>query len=135
MLGKLSIAWLFIKKYWSIFLAVAIFLGAIVLRISAQARVDELNKQLEEIEKRHREDLEKINTAHNVETTEREKHIADLEATLKAIELRYAEEKKYLDESKRREVIELVQKYGDDTEELARRLSEATGIPISLETK
>lgn len=130
MLLALQTLALYAKKYWVIGVAVIACVVMIVVKLQAQSQVEKLLKDLADNDKRHAEDLKKINDAHQVEISEREQHLKDLEQRLSDIEKQYNDAKLVLDDAKRAEVKSLIEKYSDDPNELARLLSEATGIPI-----
>jgi anion-transporting ArsA/GET3 family ATPase len=128
----LTIFWSYIKKYWQIALALAIFIiGSIVFK----TRSDSLVEMLEAAQKRHDDELDAIKKAHEKELAEKEAALKKMQETLAAIELSYQEAQKELDDKKRKEIQQIIKETQDDPDELARRLQESTGFKIDVTSK
>lgn len=126
----IRIAWSWLKQYWQIGLIVAGVCLVIILKMQAAAQVERAMNEIAAAEERHRKELTKIGEAHDFQVREREANLRALEQKLSDIEKMYDEEKKNLDNAKRVEIKKIVEAHHDDPAELAKQLSEATGIPI-----
>ena len=126
----LSLTWEWLKKYWQVGLVVAAVSLVIIFKMQAAAQVERAMKEIEAVEERHKKELTKINDAHDVQVKEREANLKALEMKLADIEKVYDEARKKLDDAKRIEIKKIVEEHHDDPAELAKQLSEATGIPI-----
>ncbi len=129
-MSSLLSAWAWAKKYWQIGLIVAAVGLVIMFKMQAAAQVERAMKEIEAVEDRHKKELIKINDAHDAQIKEREANLKALEQKLADIEKVYDEAKKKLDDAKRVEIKKIVEEHYDDPVELAKQLSEATGIPI-----
>ena len=116
--------WAWCKKYWQIFLGAAI---PIVLMIIFQKRV-ELSKVLDRINDDYKKEIDVIENQHAVEIEKREKAQQLYLDTVRKIEEQYKKSASELDANKKKRIKELVEKYQNDPEGLADKISELTGI-------
>jgi hypothetical protein len=124
-------AWLWIKKHWKIF---ALILGAVVGFVLFRGKNISFSEDFNKIKDNHAEELRKIDEARAEERRLAAENAARLESTLKTIEDEYSKKKQELDGKKKQEITRIVKESGDDPDELARRLSEATGFQVILPT-
>lgn len=127
-----QIIWAYTKKYWGIAVAVVVFVVFVIVKLRAADQIQKLLEQLAENDRLHKEELAKIQASHDAEIIEHAEHLKQLEVTLKDVEAQYVAAKSQLDVDKKAEIKKLVDQYFDDPDELAKRLSEATGIPIAI---
>lgn len=125
----LATVWAYVKKYWSLALLVV---GGIAAFFVFRQREISFADEYKKIKDAHDEELKRIQDARAEEKRQHEENQRKLEATLAAVQQQYAEAKKDLDAKKKAQIEELVKKYKDDPDELAKRLSEATGFTIIL---
>jgi len=128
-MNKLKVFLAYLKKYWLV--AVAI-IGFIVFELLMQRRSDGLAKTLEEIEKRHDEEIKAIKGAHDVEEQQHEKNVQQLQNRLAEIERQYNVAEQKLDDKKREEIKQILSDTDGNPDELAKKLSEATGFAVVL---
>lgn len=127
----LSTAWTYVKKYWGIAVLVVGSIAAFFLfRQQGESFADNLKK----IQDLHADELKKIQDARAEEARQHEVNVKKLQETLDAVQKHYDEAKEQLDSKKKREIEEIVKQHGDDPDELAKKLSEATGFTIILPT-
>lgn len=127
----LTIIWSFIKKYWELFLLVA---GALAAMFLLQRQKESFLDDVKRIQDAHDEEVKKINAARDEERRQRIENEKRLSAALTAIQAQYDAAKMELDSKKKKEVEQLVKDFGDNPEELAKKLSQATGFVIILPT-
>lgn len=124
--------WSYVKKYCGILVAVAAFVVLLVFKMESTAQVNKLLNDLAENDKKHREELQQIQAAHDAEDADHEAHLKQLQDTLDEVERQYTAAKQQLDDSKRAEIKQIIEEYNDNPDELAKRLSDATGIQIDV---
>jgi predicted outer membrane protein len=128
-LTALKKAWVFVKTYWKYI--VLVFLVIALVIFGARQKID-LAAKLREIQDAHDEELKQIEAARIEERRKNEENVKRLQAALEAVQQKYDEQRKQLDAKKKTEVETIVKKYGDNPEELAKKLSEVTGFQIIL---
>jgi septal ring factor EnvC (AmiA/AmiB activator) len=121
--------WLYIKKYWAY---VALILGIIAAIVFFRKEQLDFADELKKIQEAHDEELRKIEEAREQERREHEANLKRLQETLAEVQKHYDDAKKDLDDKKKKEIADLVKQYGNDPDELAKKLSEATGFTIVL---
>lgn len=125
----LATVWAYVKKYWSLALLVV---GAVAAFFVFRQREISFADEYKKIKDAHDEELKKIQEARAEEQRQHEENRRKLEATLAAVQQQYDDAKKDLDAKKKAQIEELVKKYKDDPDELAKQLSAATGFVIIL---
>jgi hypothetical protein len=130
---QFQIAWSYIKKYWGFAVIVVSAILLIIFKLEADSQLRRLQQELSDNEKRHQQELDDIRKAHDVENQEHDAHIKQLEDTLKQVEKQYEDAKSHLDDEKRAEIKQIIEEYSNDPNELAKKLSDATGIPIVIQ--
>lgn len=128
-LSSLRAAWLWFRQYWQIIAVVVAFVAGYLLFRRQNA---DLTKQLDEIRKQYMREINDLQSAHDAEIRKREENERRLEQRLSDIQRQYDEAKRKLDDEKKKQVVEILEKYGDDPDELARRLSETTGFTVII---
>jgi len=119
--------WLYLKKYWQpVLLAIAGIMGFFLFRRNTQNWTD----RIKELQDQHDTELKKIDDARAEEDAAHKKDIKDLQVTLDSVQKQYDDAKKVLDENKKAEITEIIKKYQDDPDGLAKELSDATGFPV-----
>ncbi len=129
----LAIIWAWIKKHWRLLLVgvgtVFSVLGGLFLFKRQSSNVGD---QIKAINDAHAEELKKINDARLEEQAQHAANEKRLNDTLVAVQAQYDAAQKDLDVKKKAEVTDLVKKYGDKPDELAKRLAEATGFVVIM---
>lgn len=122
-------SWLFIKTNWRY---AAVVLGALVAYLLLNKQKSSLLDQLQEIRASYESQISKIEAARREEREKNAQELKILKKRLEDVQKQYDDAKKDLDDKKRAEIEELIKKYSDNPEELAKKLSEATGFKIIL---
>lgn len=126
---SLATAWTYVKKYWSL---LTVIIAAIVAIVFFRKQGTDLADNIKKIQGIHDEELRKIQEARTLERRQHEENQQKLKLTLDAVQKNYADAKKDLDDKKQAQIEELVKKYKNDPDELAKKLSEVTGFVIIM---
>jgi divalent metal cation (Fe/Co/Zn/Cd) transporter len=121
--------WAFVKKYWQVLLLI---LGVVISVIVFKKADDSFIDKLKKIQDAHDKEIKKIEEARVQEKREHEANLKKLQDTLGVIQKQYDNAKKDLDASKKKEIENIVKKYQNDPNALAKRLSDATGFAVVL---
>lgn len=121
-------AWQLLKVYWKI--PVTIITTIIIWRFLNPESVD-LSGILENNRKKHQEELSSIRSSYQKQLDISRENNEKLKKILDEIEKKYNEKQEKLEESKKRIIAKLIKKYKDNPQELAKKLSEATGLTIT----
>lgn len=119
----------YVKKYWKY--AVAIIISLIAIFLFRKKSFD-FSKQLKMISDNHEEELRKIAVAREEERILREQNEERLQTALLEVTQQYEKAKKDLDTKKKKEIEDIVKRYSNNPEQLAKKLSETTGFTIIL---
>jgi len=122
-------SWTFLRQYGAYILA---FAGGLVGFLLLRGDRNSLLKQLQDIREAHEIELAKINAAREEERKRNKEALEKLQKTLSDIQRQYDEAKIELDKKKKKEIEDLVARYGDDPNVLAEKLSVATGFKVIL---
>jgi len=117
--------WLWTKTYWYIPAVVAYTL--VLLFFFRRTSVTAV-KILETTIGSYKKQLEVLNKTHQDEIGRREEILADYHRVVSELENKYAEEEKKISESKKKSIKKIVEKYHNDTDGLAKEISEKFGI-------
>tara|TARA_R110000765_G_scaffold333034_1_gene423640 strand:- start:813 stop:1232 length:420 start_codon:yes stop_codon:yes gene_type:complete len=120
-------AWLWCKHNWKV---VALFVYTLVLYLFFSKNARNAKTILDEARNAHKAEVELLKNSHSLEIQKRNENLKKYNDTLKAIEVKYAEENKKLSLLKKRRVKEIVDKHGDDPQKLAELVSDTFGIQI-----
>ena len=120
---------LFLKKNWRYF-AIAIF-TILVLLFLQKDRIS-LTQQLQSTRTAYEERINQIENARKEERRQNDEALSQLKKKLADVQKQYDDAKVELEKKKKEEIKDLVEKYADDPEELAKKLSEVTGFKIIL---
>lgn len=126
-LQGLKVAWAFVKKYAWVFFAVAAGILAIVV---FRRNPSDLADQINEINKRHEEEIRRIREAEENRLREREDNQRRLEETMRQLDDRYKKAIGDLDAQKRTEVDRILREHGNDPDALAKELAEVLGLQV-----
>lgn len=118
---------LILKKNWQILLLVFGFVFSIFL---FRRRDQNFVERLEKIQDDHKKEIQKINEIREKERRQHEENESRLKETLALIQSKYDLSKKELDDKKKKQIQEIVEKHGSDPDELAAQLSNVTGFKI-----
>lgn len=119
----------FLKKNWRYF-AIAIF-TILVLLFLQKDRIS-LTQQLQSTRTAYEERINQIENARKEERRQNDEALSQLKKKLVDVQKQYDDAKVELEKKKKEEIKDLVEKYADDPEELAKKLSEVTGFKIIL---
>ena len=125
----LRIIFVFMKKYWWVFLAIA---GFIIYKLVFKQPTGDIAEVLAEIQKKHEEELKAIKEADERRMKAYEENSRKLQERLTEIERQYAAAQQELDDKKRKELTKILEESHNDPDELAQRLADATGFRIIL---
>lgn len=123
----LKVAWAFVKKYaWIFFAILAGILGLLLFRRTPSDIAD----QIDAINKRHEEEIKKIQDADNQHAKDLEENQKRLEDALKRLDQQYRDAIAQLDDEKRAEVDRILREHGNDPDALAKELADALGLQV-----
>ena len=117
-------AWVWLKHNWKVPL---IILYTLVLWLLFR-RKDAAFLVLEERNKSYQKQIEVINQNHKEELEKRNRVIEKYNDLVSQLEDQYAADNKELDEAKKKEIKDIVEKHHDDPDALARMLAEKYGL-------
>lgn len=117
----------FLKKNWQY---IAIFFAGIATTLWYKRRPPEDDVPV--VRDAHDKQLDAINDIRKDERTKTDEASEKLEKDLAVVERQYEEHKKDLDEKKKEEIKNILEKHQDDPVALAKRLSEVTGFKVIM---
>jgi len=117
-------AWVWFKHNWYV---PAIIIYTLILWFFFRKK-DAAYNVLETRNNSYKIQIDAINKSHQEEIEKRNKIIEKYNVIITKIEEKYSEDKKDLDKEKKKEVQEMVEKYHDDPEALARLIAEKYGF-------
>lgn len=121
----ISKAWVFIKNYWHIpFVITVILISWLMFRTNNDKMVEILKNSIQSYEK----EIDILKNSHKKEVEARDELLGQYNDVIDELEKQFENKKEVLDENKRKEVKELVEKYKNDNEALAKELSEKFGV-------
>ncbi len=122
--------WEWCKKYWKFIVGALIPVG-LWLVTKLFSRKEASDEVLENTIDAHREEVNVIETSHEIETAgvqaANEKH----DRTVAQIKSEHEAAQIQLDSEKEARIDEIVKEHGDDPEEITRRISALTGIRVA----
>ena len=113
-------AWTWLKYNWK---APLIIIYTIVLWVIFR-RGDEAKKVLKTRVESYKSQIDAINAAHAEEIKKRDQILEQYISIIEELEKEYAEDRKELDNKKKKEVKKIVEKYYNKPDELARELAD-----------
>lgn len=126
-------AWEFTKKYaWALFAALSALFAWLLLRKNPS--LDD-SSVIEQAEKRHVEELEKVKRANEEYVKNLAKNDAELREKLSNIDESYAKQIDDLDAKKKEEAAKIVVNFADDPEALAKALADVFGFSVNVSKK
>jgi hydroxylamine reductase (hybrid-cluster protein) len=129
MLIALKTFWAYVKKYWHYFVLI---IFAVISYFFLRRKNFDFAKQLEKIQDLHEEEVRKILVAKEEERILRIQNEEKLKIALESVTQQYEKSKKELDEKKKKEIEDIVKRYQNNPEALAKKLSETAGFTIIL---
>lgn len=117
----------FLKKYWQY---IAIFFAGIASVLWFKRRSPEDDVPV--VRDAHDKQLDAINDVRKDERAKIDEATEKLEKDLAIVQRQYDEHKKELNEKKKEEIKNILEKHQDDPVALAKRLSEATGFKVIM---
>lgn len=125
--------WSFTSKNWR---SITVALALVVLTFAAWKTYSSVNanfsSQLAAYQRASDEEMLKVIAAQREERAQHEANIKQLQDTLTAVQQQYDEAKLALEAKKKAAVTQIVTKYADDPEGLAKKLSEVTGFKVVM---
>lgn len=121
--------WTYVKKYWQIIILVA---GIIVGTIMFTRQDKSYAERLKELQDSHDREILDIATARAEEQRQHAENEKKLQDALKTVQAHYDDEKREFDAKKKEEIEDIVKRFSNDPNELAKQLSAATGFRIVL---
>jgi len=117
-------SWVWLKHNWYV---PAVIIYTLVLWLLFR-RKDAAFKVLETRNKSYKDQIDVINKSHEEELEKRNKVIEKYNDLITKIEEKYSADRQELDNKKRKEVKDLVEKYHDDPDALAKLIAEKYGL-------
>jgi ribosomal protein S1 len=122
--------WLFIKKYWSLFLFAVLFVASSVLFASKQKQIQNLLKMLQDQTQQHNRDLLELQRIRDEEIKQRQEVQQQYEEVIAKINREHAEALVNLNRQKENEMKKLIEEFQDDPDRMAAEVNRLLGIPI-----
>lgn len=130
--------WDLLKKHWQ---PILVGIAAIIIVLQVRSffvkrendllrRESALLTKLEDLDKEHKIQIEKIKKAYEDEQKRREENIKRLEEALKNSKEKYCTLVKDLEEKKKKNISSLVKDYKEDPQGLAEKVKKITGFEI-----
>ena len=126
----LKVIWLFIKKYWSLFLFGVLLLVSIIFFAKKQQQVQNLLKMLQDASTQHHNDLAELQRIHEEEIKQREELQRQYDEQITRINKEHAEAIANLNREKEQQIKELIKQFQDDPDKMADEINSLLGIPI-----
>ena len=120
--------WVWCKKYWQIFLGLAI---PIILMLVFRKKGD-LSAVVDRVHEDYQKEIDIINRAHDQEIAAREEALRRYHDRLSEIEKKYAESNEAFTSKRRKEVERLLKNSESDADEITKRLAEITGFTLEV---
>lgn len=124
--AALQRAWAWCKKYWQLLVGLAI--PAVVWALTRDR--SNVAQVVERVNTSHKEEVDAIDRSHQVEQELVQQAQQRYEEKVTEIEAEHEAEQIELDETKRRRIRQIVKRYGNKPDEITRRISALTGIPV-----
>ena len=121
--------WTWLKHYWH---APAIVLYTLFLWVILRRR-NEAEALLEIRSRSYKDQIDAINLAHKEEIQKRDEILKKYSETITRLEEEFAKDNKELDEKKKKSVKEIVEKYYDNPDALAKMIGKRFGFKYSEE--
>lgn len=128
--AALLVFWAYVKKYWYVGVAILGTIMAAVFFVERQP--GDHAKKMDEIDKAHDLEIQQIQSARTDESQQNQANAVKLQQTLTQVQQQYQTQNKALDDEKKNEIALLIQKHGDNEDEMLKQLSEAAGFPVVL---
>jgi predicted nuclease with TOPRIM domain len=119
----------FFKANWKYF---GLTIVTILVMLFLQKEKISLTQQLQSTRSAYEERINQIEIARKEERRQNDEALLQLKKKLADVQKQYDDAKVELEKKKKEEIKDLVEKYADDPEELAKKLSEVTGFKIIL---
>jgi len=119
-------AWSWCKKYWQLLVGLAV---PVVIWIITRDRSN-VSEVVDRVNEGHKAEVDAIDRSHEVEQELVQQAQQRYEERVGEIEAEHEAEQIELDQTKRRRIRQIVKRYGDKPDEITRRISALTGIPV-----
>lgn len=120
---------LFMKKNWSYLL---LSLGSLLAFLFVKKQRSDFEDEKDKLRSDFEKEREREDAARKKERAAYDAALAKLERDLAEIQRQYDEQKRELDEKKKAEIKDILEKYQDDPDALAQKLSSVTGFKVVL---
>jgi uncharacterized protein HemX len=130
--------WVWMKKHWKIFLVVLEAIIGVVLFIFLQKKNNNVfADKLEEINTNHKDEIDKINNAREVERQQYKQNEEELQKQLAEIKAHYTQQVNTLDTKTSKIIDDTSKKYANDPQALSVELAKKLGVELYVlkETK
>lgn len=129
-LKALAVFWSYVKKYaWIFFAAVAFVFGYMLFK---RSNVVDLADQIENIRRRHEEELSAIRAANEEQTRQRIENEKKLQQALSLLDESYKAKLRDIDTEKRKEIDKILVESGDNPQELAELLAKKLDLQVKM---
>jgi uncharacterized membrane protein (DUF106 family) len=119
----------FVGQNWKYLVLVTVVVQSYFL-FSYHRQTIDTTRRIDEIQQIHQREMEEIQKARDEETKKKLENERVLNERLAVIQGQYETLRKEFDETRTAKVKEIVKKYGDDPEALAKKMSETLGFEI-----
>jgi hydroxylamine reductase (hybrid-cluster protein) len=124
------VLWSYVKKYaWIAFAILAFVFGYMLFKRSS---VTDLAEQLDNIRRRHEEELSAIRAANEEQTRQRIENEKKLQQALSLLDESYKAKLRDIDSDKRKEIENILRESGDDPQELAELLAKKLDLQVKM---
>ena len=128
-LQALSVLWSYVRRYaWIAFAILSFTLAYILFKRPASA---DLAKQLEDIQRLHDEELQRIKDADASKLQQEQENQRKLEEALAFLDEQHRQALAKLDAEQKATIDEIVSKSGDDPSALAEQLAKQLGLSVA----
>lgn len=126
----LQIAWVWIKRWWSVFAFGVVSVAALVLLSNRSNMINDLIKRQEETSIKHRQEISELQRIRDEEIRKREQVEARYRETMTRIDAEHRSAVERLTKDKQVEVKRIIEETLDDPDAMASRINGFFGIPI-----
>lgn len=118
--------WAYCKKYWQILFGAAI---PLIIWLVSRNR-ERLDAVVDNANQAHRTDIATIDQSHQIEQAAVAQAQTNYQNTVSQIEQEHVEAQIQLDVKKKKRIRQIVRQYGDNPEEITRRIAALTGLRV-----
>ena len=125
--NMLTSVWDFIKQHWQAILLVMVVIGGYAWIRHQQAG---FTQALQQVNAAHQVELDSILKAKSIEDTQHAQELQQLQQSLATIQTQYDLAQKQLQQNQKTEQQDIVKKYGNDADGLAKLMADKLGLVV-----